>query len=58
MKISKNARKNVKKQVYYCSSCGGEVIMKSVFKNGKLKHYAQCTNIACKKIKRKPSLFK
>lgn len=39
-KISKNARREGAKQL--TSRWGGEIIMRSVFENGKMKHFAQC----------------
>lgn len=54
-KISKNARKGVKTQMHYCS-CGGEIRMKTIFRNGKMNHRAVCQS--CKKEERRPSDFK
>jgi len=39
-KISKNARRN--KQEDLISKWGGKIIMRTVFENGKMKHFAQC----------------
>lgn len=55
IKQSKNARTGVKTQKFY-HFCGGEIQMRSVFANGKLKHFAQCTS--CKAIGKKPSSMK
>ena len=52
---SKNARRGIVAQKNFCS-CGGEVKIKSVFKNGKLKQYAYCTE--CNRIERRPKDFK
>lgn len=49
--ISKNARSGVKIQKF-THKCGGEIKMKSVFKNGKLKHFAEC--LECGEKSRKP----
>jgi len=40
-KISKNARRDGTQELI--SRWGGTIIMKSCFKNGRLKHYAECT---------------
>ena len=41
MAISKNARRQGAQKLI--SRWGGEIVMKSVFEKGKLKHYAKCT---------------
>jgi hypothetical protein len=53
--ISKNARVNVVVERFFCG-CGGEIKMKSVFSNGKLKSVATCNK--CNRTERKPSDFK
>jgi hypothetical protein len=53
--ISKNARTNVARQIFYCP-CGGEVRMISVFRSGKIRHVAKC--MSCEAEKRKPSDFR
>jgi len=53
--ISKNARIGVVTEKFFCS-CGGEIKMKSVFSNGKLRNLAQCTQ--CNRTERKPKDFK
>ncbi|MGA2766414.1 MAG: hypothetical protein ABSG17_23970 [Spirochaetia bacterium] len=53
--ISKNARVGVVTQKFFCT-CGGEVKMKLVFNNGKLRNVAQCEK--CQRHERKPSDFK
>ncbi len=53
--LSKNARVGVVTQKFYCT-CGGEVKMKLVFNNGKLRHVAECEK--CRRQGRKPSDFK
>ena len=42
-------------QKFFCN-CGGEVKMKLVFDNGKLRNVAQCEK--CQRQERKPSDFK
>ncbi|HHU36293.1 MAG TPA: hypothetical protein GXZ47_03595 [Treponema sp.] len=51
---SKNARTAVSSQKFSCS-CGGEVIMKTLFQSGKLKNIAECTK--CKRVERRPKDF-
>ncbi len=53
--ISKNARVNVVTQQFFCA-CGGEIKMKSVFANGKMKNVATCTK--CNRSERRPSDFR
>lgn len=53
--ISKNARGVSTTQKFLCS-CGGEIKMKSVFTNGKLRNVAECEK--CNRKERKPSDFK
>jgi hypothetical protein len=53
--ISKNARVGVVTQKFFCT-CGGEVKMKLVFNNGKLRNVAHCEK--CQRQERKPSDFK
>lgn len=52
--ISKNARVSSTTQHFFCP-CGGEVKMKTVFANGKIKNIAECDK--CKRAERKPSDF-
>lgn len=52
---SKNSRTTVATQKFMCA-CGGEIIMKSVFANGKLKNIAECNK--CKRTERRPKDFK
>lgn len=52
---SKNARHGVAKVVFNCP-CGGEVKMRSVFANGKMKNVAVCEK--CGRQERKPKDFK
>jgi hypothetical protein len=53
--ISKNARIGVVTEKFFCS-CGGEIKMKSVFANGKLRNVAQCSQ--CNRTERKPKDFR
>ncbi|MEM5948810.1 hypothetical protein WKV44_09690 [Spirochaetia bacterium 38H-sp] len=50
-KVSKNAKVNRGAQKLLCS-CGGEIQVKAVFENGKLKTHAVCSK--CKKTGRRP----
>ena len=52
---SKNARTSSTTQKFFCS-CGGEVKMKTLFENGKVKNFAECEK--CKRTERRPSDFK
>ena len=51
---SKNARGLSGTQKFSCS-CGGEVKMRSVFINGRMKHSASCEK--CKREERRPRDF-
>lgn len=52
--VSKNARTGTMAQKHLCP-CGGEVSMKSVFANGKLRNIAVCGS--CKRQERRPRDF-
>ncbi|MDR2500681.1 MAG: hypothetical protein LBD37_06325 [Treponema sp.] len=52
---SKNARTSAATQKFFCA-CGGEVRMKTLFENGKVKNIAECEK--CKRIERRPGDFK
>ena len=52
--VSKNARTSSSTHHFYCP-CGGEVKMKTIFDNGKVKNIAECEK--CKRVERKPSDF-
>jgi hypothetical protein len=52
---SKNSRTTSATQKFYCS-CGGEIKMKIVFDQGKVKNLAECEK--CKRTERRPSDFK
>ena len=51
---SKNARTTYTTQKFYCL-CGGEITMKTLFHNGKLKNVAECSN--CNRTERRPKDF-
>ena len=53
--ISKNARVNVIVEKFSCN-CGGEVKMKSVFANGRMKTIAECSK--CNRTARRPGDLK
>jgi transcription elongation factor Elf1 len=53
---SKNSRTTSSTQKFFCSSCGGEVKMKTLFEAGKVKNVAECEK--CKRTERRPSDFK
>lgn len=52
---SKNSRTSVTTHKFLCS-CGGEVVMKTLFESGKLKNVAECSK--CKRVERRPKDFK
>jgi hypothetical protein len=52
---SKNARTSSATQKFSCP-CGGEIRMKAIFENGKMKNIAECEK--CKRHERRPSDFK
>jgi hypothetical protein len=52
---SKNSRTTSATQKFFCS-CGGEIKMKTLFENGKIKNLAECEK--CKRLERRPSDFK
>jgi hypothetical protein len=51
---SKNSRTSSATQRFYCP-CGGEVKMKTLFENGKVKNLAECEK--CKRTERRPRDF-
>ena len=51
---SKNARTTFTTHKFFCL-CGGEIAMKTLFHNGKLKNIAECSN--CKRTERRPKDF-
>ncbi len=52
---SKNSRTTVATQKFMCP-CGGEIIMKTMITNGRLKNQAECQK--CKRVERRPKDFK
>jgi len=52
---SKNSRTASATQRFMCS-CGGEIKMKTLFENGKVKNMAECEK--CKRKERRPSDFR
>lgn len=52
--VSKNARITSGTHNFSCP-CGGEVKMRSVFSNGRMKHHAYCEK--CKREERRPRDF-
>lgn len=54
-KITKNARTGTNTQKNFCS-CGGEVTMKTIMVDNKIKNIAECGK--CKRTERRPSDFK
>ncbi len=53
---SKNSRTTVATQKFICPDCGGEIIMKTMFENGRLRNFAECSK--CKRTERRPKDFK
>jgi hypothetical protein len=52
--VSKNSRTTSSTQRFYCS-CGGEIKMKTLLENGKIRNLAECEK--CKRTERRPSDF-
>jgi len=52
--VSKNSRTSSATQRFFCP-CGGEVKMKTLFENGKVKNLAECEK--CKRTERRPRDF-
>ncbi len=52
---SKNSRTSITTHKFMCT-CGGEIIMKTLFEGGKLKNVAECAK--CKRTERRPKDFK
>ncbi|HUX37190.1 MAG TPA: hypothetical protein VMV44_04745 [Rectinemataceae bacterium] len=51
---SKNSRSASATQRFYCT-CGGEIKMKTILENGKIRNLAECEK--CKRTERRPSDF-
>ncbi|MCH5288546.1 MAG: hypothetical protein J1E32_01360 [Treponema sp.] len=52
---SKNSRTTVATQKFMCP-CGGEIAMKTLMENGRLRNLAECPK--CKRTERRPKDFK
>ena len=52
---SKNSRTTVATHKFICPDCGGEIIMKTIMDNGRLKNQAECQK--CKRVERRPKDF-
>lgn len=52
---SKNSRTTVAKQIFIDPESGGEIVMKTILKNGKLKNVAVCEKT--KRVERRPKDF-
>lgn len=52
---SKNSRTAVTTHKFFCT-CGGEVVMKTLCENGRIKNVAECSK--CKRVERRPKDFK
>ena len=53
---SKNSRTTVATQKFICPDCSGEIVMKTMFENGRLRNLAECCK--CKRTERRPKDFK
>ena len=53
---SKNSRTTVATQKFICPDCGGEIEMKTMFENGRLRNIAVCQK--CKRTERRPKDLK
>jgi len=53
---SKNSRTASATQRFMCPDCGGEIKMKTLFEEGKVKNIAECEK--CKRKERRPSDFR
>ncbi|MBE6352616.1 MAG: hypothetical protein J6R03_07290 [Treponema sp.] len=53
---SKNSRTTVTTHKFICPDCGGEIIMKTVMENGRIKNHAECQK--CKRVERRPKDYK
>ncbi len=52
---SKNSRTTVATQKFFCPDCGGEVVMKTMVENGRIRNLAECQK--CKRSERRPKDF-
>ncbi len=53
---SKNSRTTVATQKFIHEGCGGEIVMKTIMENGRIRNVAECQK--CKKQERRPKDFK
>ncbi len=53
---SKNSRTGSSTQKFFCPDCGGEIEMKTLCNNGRIKNIAECQK--CKRTERRPKDFK
>lgn len=53
---SKNSRTTVTTHKFIHEECGGEIVMKTIMENGRIRNYAECQK--CKKQERRPKDFK
>ena len=53
---SKNSRTTVATQKFICPDCGGEINMKTMYENGRLRNLAECSK--CQRQERRPKDFK
>ncbi|MBB5218150.1 MULTISPECIES: hypothetical protein [Treponema] len=53
---SKNSRTTVATQKFICPDCGGEIVMKTICDNGRVRNIAECSK--CKRTERRPKDFK
>ncbi len=53
---SKNSRTAVATQKFICPDCGGEIVMKTMYDEGRIKNVAEC--FKCKRTERRPKDFK
>ena len=53
---SKISRTAVATQKFICPDCGGEIVMKTMYDEGRIKNVAECSK--CKRTERRPKDFK
>ena len=53
---SKNSRTTVATQKFICPDCGGEIVMKTICDNGRVRNIAECSK--CKRTEHRPKDFK
>ena len=52
---SKNSRTASATHKFICPDCGGEIIMKTMIENGRIRNVAECQK--CKRVERRPKDF-